>query len=324
MNDTTDWTPERIELIKRSICPRGITDDEFLLFIEQCKRSGLDPLLKQAFCVPRSVKISAKGQPERWATKHEFQPSEAGMLTRAESFPDYGGIESAEVYAEDPIVIDYGAGTVDHKVNPAQRKGMLVGAWARVVRNGKRPVVVWVDFAAANQPTPLWGKMPAVMVRKCSRVAALRTAYPAAFGGLYVAGERPDDVETGEDVEAPVVVTREKPALPSPAPREVLVTSVAREAVTLSRAGDFDKAADVLNRALTSDRDPGTDDVDPIEAECASICEKAATLKAPEDMDALHALKPRALALPEKSPERKQAGAALNEAWTRIKKAGGA
>ena len=42
-----------MELIKRTICPRGIGEDEFALFIEQCKRSGLDPLLKEAFCVAR-------------------------------------------------------------------------------------------------------------------------------------------------------------------------------------------------------------------------------------------------------------------------------
>ena len=47
------WSAERVELVKRTICPRGIGEDEFQLFIEQCKRSGLDPLLKEAFCVAR-------------------------------------------------------------------------------------------------------------------------------------------------------------------------------------------------------------------------------------------------------------------------------
>ena len=40
--------------------PRGIGEDEFALFIEQCKRSGLDPLLKEAFCVARRAE---RGQP---------------------------------------------------------------------------------------------------------------------------------------------------------------------------------------------------------------------------------------------------------------------
>jgi phage recombination protein Bet len=180
------WTPERVELVKRSICPRGISNDEFLLFIEQCKRSGLDPLLREAFCVPRRQKVG-----NDWVSKHEFQPSEAGMLSRAERFPDYEGIAAAEVYEEDEITIDYGSGEVSHRVNPTKRKGRLAGAWAKVQRRGKVPVVVFVRFEALVQQSPLWAKMPDTMIRKCARVAALRTAFPEAFGGLYIREEMP-------------------------------------------------------------------------------------------------------------------------------------
>jgi phage recombination protein Bet len=305
-NDT--WTPERIELVKRSICPKGISDDAFALFVEQCKRSGLDPLLKQAFCVERRQNIGNKERPN-WVNKHEFQPAEAGMLARAEQFPGFEGITAAEVYAEDPIIIDYGVGTVEHRVNPAQRKGVLVGAWARVQRAGKVPLVVWVDFAAVNQPTPLWGKMPAVMCRKCARVAALRTAYPEAFGGMYVAGERPDDVDTGEDVEVPAAVTREKPALPEPAPRETLTFSTAREKAPV--------CMETAHAEPTTERVPGSDDDEPdaLERESAAIAAAAGTATTQEQ---LKALKARAVALPKESPEFKTAARALTEAFGRI------
>jgi phage recombination protein Bet len=187
------WPRERIELVRRAICPKGMGDDEFALFIEQCKRSGLDPLLKEAFCVPRSKKLSAKGQPEKWETVHEFQPSEAGMLARAERFPDFKGIQASAAYAEDEILVDQGKGEVVHRFNPAKRKGALVGAWARVVREGKLPVVVWLDLAGYVQQTPLWAKIPTTMIEKCARVAALRKAYPEAFGGLYVNEELPPE-----------------------------------------------------------------------------------------------------------------------------------
>lgn len=212
------WTQERINLLKNTVCPKGISNDEFALFLEQCKRSGLDPLLKEAFCVARRQNIGDRDRPN-WVTKHEFQPSEAGMLARAERFPDYEGIQAAEVYGKDPISIDYGSGLVEHKVNPAQRSGGLVGAWARVQRRGKLAVVVWVDLGAVEQKTPLWGKMPATMVRKCARVAALRTAYPEAFGGLYVREEMPAEEFDDAPVSAsPVGQTRpvlERAALPA-------------------------------------------------------------------------------------------------------------
>ena len=184
------WTRERVELVKRTICPKGISEDEFALFIEQCKRSGLDPLLKEAFCVARRANAGNRERPQ-WVTKYEFQPSEAGMLARAERFPDFKGIQASAVFAEDEILVDQGAGEVTHRFNPAKRKGSLAGAWARVVREGKLPVVVWLDFAGYVQQSPLWSKIPTTMIEKCARVAALRKAYPEAFGGLYVKEEMP-------------------------------------------------------------------------------------------------------------------------------------
>jgi len=184
------WSRERVDLIKRTICPKGISEDEFALFIEQCKRSGLDPLLKEAFCVGRRQNTGSRERPN-WVTRYEFQPSEAGMLARAERFPDFKGIQASAVYAEDEIIVDQGKGEVVHRFNPAKRKGALVGAWARVVREGKLPVVVWLDFSGYVQQTPLWAKIPTTMIEKCARVAALRKGYPEAFGGLYVREEMP-------------------------------------------------------------------------------------------------------------------------------------
>lgn len=193
------WTRERVELVKRTICPRGISEDEFALFIEQCKRSGLDPLLKEAFCVARRQNTGNRERPN-WVTKYEFQPSEAGMLARAERFPDFKGIQASAVFAEDDIVVDQGRGEVVHRFNPAKRKGALVGAWSRVVREDKLPVVVWLDFGGYVQQTPLWSKIPTTMIEKCARVAALRKAYPEAFGGLYVREEMPaEDYESHSD-----------------------------------------------------------------------------------------------------------------------------
>jgi phage recombination protein Bet len=190
------WSRERVDLIKRTICPKGISDDEFALFIEQCKRSGLDPLLKEAFCVGRRQNTGSRERPN-WVTRYEFQPSEAGMLARAERFPDFKGIQASAVYAEDEIVVDQGKGEVVHRFNPAKRKGALVGAWARVVRESKLPVVVWLDFSGYVQQTPLWAKIPTTMIEKCARVAALRKGYPEAFGGLYVREEMPaEEYET--------------------------------------------------------------------------------------------------------------------------------
>ncbi len=215
-------TTERVELIKRTSCPKGISDDDFALFIETCRRSGLDPLLKQAFCVPRRNNIGSREKPN-WVEKHECQPSEAGMLARAEEFPDYLGTQASEVYAEDEILMDQGAGEVSHKFNPAKRKGALTGAWAKVSRIGKVPSLVWLDLSALRQNTSNWNNMPAIMIAKCARVAALRKAYPAAYGGLYIAEELPESAGGEPEVRAarPIMAVAAVPALP-PAPQPQL------------------------------------------------------------------------------------------------------
>lgn len=207
------WTRERIDLIKRQVCPAGVTDDEFAIFIEQCKRTQLDPLIKEAFCVPRRVKIERPnpngGRPiEDWITKHEFQPAEAGMSARADRFPDFRGISAAAVYEGDAIEIDPSAGTVSHKYNPvAKNRGKLVGAWAIAYREGRKPYVVWIDYDERVQlnrdgtPNATWGGKPETMTVKCARAEAWRRSYPNVFGGLYIDGELPDQSE--REVNAP-------------------------------------------------------------------------------------------------------------------------
>jgi hypothetical protein len=173
--------------------------------------------------------------------------------------------------------------------------------------------VTWVDFAAVNQTTPLWIKMPAVMVRKCVRVAGLRATYPEAFGGLYVAGERPDDVETGEETEVSAPPVMEKPALPAPRPAEVLTFSTEREKVPVQRA---DGAGDSA-RPMQEEREPGSDDDEPdrFENEANAIVFACESVSTPEAFAELAARGKRLLA---GSESRKRAAAALERAHKRM------
>lgn len=196
------WTAERIELIKKTICPKGIGTAEFELFIAQCTRSGLDPLLKECFCVPRRTNVGTRDAPN-WVEKYEFQAAEAGMLRRAEEFPDFRGVMAAAVFSGDSIDIDAGAGTVRHHFTPGPKRGSLIGAWARLVRADRAPVVAWLDLTGYIQNTPLWGKIGPTMMEKCARVSVLRKGYPGPFGTAYIREEF-DEEDTDERTVAPL------------------------------------------------------------------------------------------------------------------------
>lgn len=51
-----EWTDERKSLVKRTFA-KGASDDEFDLFIEVCKRTGLSPLARQIYAIMRSSKV---------------------------------------------------------------------------------------------------------------------------------------------------------------------------------------------------------------------------------------------------------------------------
>ncbi len=179
------WSRERIDLIKKNVCPQGIPDGDFSLFLEQCKRTALDPLIKEAFCVKRRVNIGNKDRPV-WVDKFEFQPAEAGMAARADKFPDFGGLRGAVVYEGDTIEIDEASGTVSHKSNPIGRAGKkILGAWACCVRSGRVLPVEWCDFGAYVQNTP---------TRTCSAGSTLRKRPSKRSRSTHLRTSRSDTV----------------------------------------------------------------------------------------------------------------------------------
>lgn len=197
-----------MDLAKKTFC-KGASDQDAALFVAQCKQSGLNPFNRECFFVSRKLNTGSKERPV-WVNKYEFQPSEAGMLSRAERFPDYGGISAQAVYAGDDISINSGEGTVHHIFKPTERKGALIGAWSRVVRSGKTPTLIWLDLKGYVQDSSLWRNIPNTMIEKCSRVAALRKAYPSAFGGLYIREEMPAEGVELESTAVPEEATNSR------------------------------------------------------------------------------------------------------------------
>lgn len=165
------FTPEQVALIKSQIAPKA-TDSELQLFLYQAKRTGLDPLARQIYCLPIGGKMS-------------IQTSIDGFRVVAERSGDYAGQDEPEFVETD---------------------GKLTCAKVRVYRfRGEQRYLAAVGvayMAEYRQSSPMWSKMPYTMLSKCAEALALRKAFPQDLSGLYTTEEMQQQTE---DVTATVV-----------------------------------------------------------------------------------------------------------------------
>lgn len=201
-----EWTDERVELLKRTVTPQECSDDEFRLFLEQCKHTGLNPFLKQAFMVERRAKLMKNGR-EEWISHFEFQAAEVGMAARANGFHDFRGMRGAAVYEKDTFEIDSVEQKVTHRFSPNKDRGRLVGAWAHAIRDGHVQPITFLPLGSRIQtnkdgkPNRFWSVMPEGQIAKCARAEQYRLAYPQIFSGVNIPEEVPEEEDVTPDPE---------------------------------------------------------------------------------------------------------------------------
>lgn len=173
-----NFNEEQIKLIKTQIAPEA-TENELGLFLYQAKRTGLDPLTRQLYCIHRSTK-DARGN---WVKKMTIQTSIDGFRVIAERSGDYGG-------QDEPIFNEQDGKLISCKITVYRFRG-------EVRYPAAVGVAYWSEYC--QESSPMWKKMPHTMLAKVAEALALRKAYPQDLSGLYT-GDEMAQTEVAEEL----------------------------------------------------------------------------------------------------------------------------
>ena len=156
-----------------------VSDQEVAMFINLCRFTGLNPWLREAYC------IKYANEPATLVVGKD------AYFKRAEANDAYDGIDAGI------ILQDEESGQVTYRSGTLKLAGeILVGGYAEVYRKDRshsfRIEVSFDEYAGRKKDGTLnsqWSKKPATMIRKVAMVQALREAFPQSLSGMYVAEE---------------------------------------------------------------------------------------------------------------------------------------
>ncbi len=178
-NGNSYFTSRQIEIIKNSIC-RGVSDDEFEIFLMACEKTGLDPFMKQIYAVKRKCKTDTGA----WVDIMTIQTGIDGYRVIAERTSCYApGAEPTYTYKEN--------GSLE-SASAYVKKQTKDGTWHIVSACAYMDeyLQTYHDKSTGQQKAKgMWGTMPRTMLAKCAESIALRKAFPAEMSGLYTKEE---------------------------------------------------------------------------------------------------------------------------------------
>jgi phage recombination protein Bet len=173
------FNSKQLDILKNSIC-KGVSNEEFEVFLMACVKTQLDPFMRQIYAVKRK----AKKPDGTWGETMTIQTGIDGYRLIAERTERYapgpeptycydsnGGLQSATAFI---------------------KKQTKDGTWHSVSASAyiDEYCQTFTDRATGEKKaTGMWGNMPRTMLAKCAEAQALRKAFPAEMSGVYTKEE---------------------------------------------------------------------------------------------------------------------------------------
>jgi phage recombination protein Bet len=232
----------KLRIIKRMLVPESITDDEFVLFIERCVQTGLDPIARQIYAI-------SLWDNQINGYKMSIQVSIDGLRLLAQRSGEYAGQlgpfwcgkdgEWKDVWLSDEPPIAARVGVL--------RKSFKEPLW-RVAK-----YTSYVKLKKDKSPSYMWEKMPDLMLAKVAESLALRSVFPQEAKGMYTRDEMGQaENEITEDVVVADTVpqTQEEASSAPPNVPQSPVQEIARPSEVDRVKSDFGIAWGISPEAL--------------------------------------------------------------------------
>lgn len=189
MNDTEterqfrleEFSEKDIDLMRKTVA-RGSSEEELALFIEQCRRTGLDPFARQIYSVRRKQWNSRS---RAYEDAQVIQVSIDGFRLIADRTRQYAGQVGPWWCARDG---EWKEVWLDDEPPAAARVGVLRHDFIQPLF-AVAIFKAYVQTNSAGEAISRWKTDPAGMLAKCAESLALRRAFPAELSGLYTADE---------------------------------------------------------------------------------------------------------------------------------------